>query len=143
LNIVAARGATGKNQLTLPLFLCYNDLRGKLKMSIKLILLKSGETLISDAKELVTEDQEVRGYLLKKPHKVSVDQSILLFEEETDITDNSVKVSLCSWIRLTDDDEILIRPDWVVTVVDPILNLKELYEEKVNGKSSKVPLTED
>ena len=112
-------------------------------MSIKLILLKSGETLISDAKELVTEDQEVRGYLLKKPHKVSVDQSILLFEEETDITDNSVKVSLCSWIRLTDDDEILIRPDWVVTVVDPILNLKELYEEKVNGKSSKVPLTED
>jgi hypothetical protein len=112
-------------------------------MSIKLILLKSGETLISDAKELVTECEEVRGYLLKKPYKVSVEQSILLFEEDIDSTDNSVKVGLTSWIPLTDDDEILIRPDWVVTLVDPILNLKDLYEEKVNGKSSKVSFTEE
>jgi hypothetical protein len=112
-------------------------------MSIKLILLKSGETLIADAKELVTEDQQLKGYLLKKPHKVSVEQSILLFEADNDSTDNSVKVGLTSWITLTDDDEILIRPDWVVTLVDPILNLKDLYEEKVNGKSSEVSFTEE
>jgi len=143
LNIVAAQGGNWQNPVAPPFFLCYNDLRGNLKMSIKLILLKSGETLISDAKELVTEDQQVKGYLLKKPHKVSVEQSILLFEADTDSTDNSVKVGLTSWITLTDDDEILIRPDWVVTLVDPILNLKDLYEEKVNGKSSEVSFTEE
>ena len=112
-------------------------------MSIKLILLKSGETLISDAKELVTEDKQVKGFLLKKPHKVSVEQSILLFEEGTDSNNNSIKVNLSPWITLTDDDEIVIRPDWVVTLVDPVLNLKDLYEEKVNGKNSKVSFTEE
>ena len=112
-------------------------------MSVKLILLKSGETLIADAKELVTENQEVKGYLLKNPHKVSVEQSILLFEADNDSTDNSVKVGLSPWITLTDDEEIVIRPDWVVTVVEPVLNLKDLYEEKVNGKSSEVSFTEE
>jgi len=112
-------------------------------MSIKLILLKSGETLITDAKEIITEDQQVKGYLLKKPHKVSVEQSILLFEENADSIDNSVKVGLKPWIALTNDEEIVIRPDWKVTLVEPLLNLKDLYDEKVNGKSSKVSLTED
>ena len=112
-------------------------------MSVKLILLKSGETLISDAKELITEDQQVKGYLLQKPHKVSTEQSILFLEEEEDSTGNSVKVGLSPWIILTDDDEIVVRPDWVVTIVDPVSNLKDLYEEKVNGKNSKVSFTEE
>jgi len=42
-------------------------------MTIKLTLLKSGETLISDVKELVSEDSETGNreavaYLLNKPH---------------------------------------------------------------------------
>jgi hypothetical protein len=137
------QGSDWQNPVDTPPFFCYNDLRGKLKMSVKLILLKSGETLIADAKELVTENQEVKGYLLKNPHKVSVEQSILLFEADNDSTDNSVKVGLSPWITLTDDEEIVIRPDWVVTVVEPVLNLKDLYEEKVNGKSSEVSFTEE
>ena len=40
-------------------------------MSIKLTLLKSGETLISEMKELVAEDKEqAHSYLLENPHKV-------------------------------------------------------------------------
>jgi hypothetical protein len=112
-------------------------------MSVKLILLKSGETLITDAKEIVTEDQQVKGYLLKKPHKVSVEQSILLIEEDNDSIDNSVNVGLKPWITLTDDEEIVIRPDWIVTLVEPLSNLKNLYEEKVNGKSSEMSSTEE
>ena len=37
-------------------------------MSIKLVILKSGESVITDAKELIVEDK-VCGYLFGKPHK--------------------------------------------------------------------------
>ena len=40
-------------------------------MAIKLMLLKTGETLISDAKEVV-QDEQVRGYMLEKPHYLSL-----------------------------------------------------------------------
>ena len=40
-------------------------------MSIKLTLLKSGETLISEMKELVAEkQQQAHAYLLENPHIV-------------------------------------------------------------------------
>ena len=52
-------------------------------MSIKLALLKSGEQVIADAKELVSEEK-VRGYLFTRPHKVVSTQPLLLTEEQDD-----------------------------------------------------------
>ena len=54
-------------------------------MSVKLALLKSGETLITDVKELVTEETEekerkVHGYLFVKPKKVDLASPVLLTE---------------------------------------------------------------
>jgi len=115
----------------------------KFKMSIKIALLKSGETIISDAKEIITEDNHVKGYLFNKPHKVSMEQPLLLLENEETEVENSINVGLSPWIVLTDDEEIFVRPDWVVTLVEPLLNLKDLYEEKVNGKNGKVSFTEE
>ena len=40
-------------------------------MSIKIALLKSGESVIADIKELVQEDQ-LRGYLFKQPFAVNM-----------------------------------------------------------------------
>ena len=52
-------------------------------MSIKLTLLKSGETLISEMKELVAEDTEqAHAYLLENPHKVETREKSFLTEEE-------------------------------------------------------------
>ena len=41
-------------------------------MAVKLVLLKSGETLISEAKELVSDEKQARphAYLLENPHTV-------------------------------------------------------------------------
>ena len=42
-------------------------------MSVKLLLLKSGDQIISDVKEIVRSEGETRvveGYLLTKPHKI-------------------------------------------------------------------------
>jgi len=100
-------------------------------MSIKLVLLKSGEQVIADAKELVAEEK-VRGYLLNKPQKVIAAKAMLLTEEESD--EPNVQITLSPYILLTADEDIVVATDWVVTVVDPLQTLIEMYQEKVNGK---------
>jgi hypothetical protein len=109
-------------------------------MSIKLALLKSGETIISDAKELISDDK-VCGYLFTKPHKVEARKTVLLVEENEN-AQGDLEVSLSPWIILTSDDQIPVPPDWVVTIVEPIETIKQMYEEKVNGEINQVSFTE-
>ena len=103
-------------------------------MSIKLVLLKSGEQVIADAKELVAEEK-VRGYLLNKPQKVSATRAMLLTEEES-AEDGNFQITLSPYILLTKDEDIVVSTDWVVTVVEPLESLTEMYQEKVNGQGS-------
>lgn len=109
-------------------------------MSIKLALLKSGETIISDAKELIS-DEKVCGYLFTKPHKVEVRKTMLLVEE-TENAKGDLEVSLSPWIILTSDEKIPVPPDWIVTIVEPIQNIKQMYEEKLNAENNQVSFTE-
>ena len=103
-------------------------------MSVKLIVLKSDEHVVSDAKELVDDTKSVKGYSLHKPHKVMTQTPLLLTEEQSN--DNSVEVTLSPWILLSKDEEVVIKPDWIVTVVEPLESVVKMYEEKVNGKSN-------
>ena len=103
-------------------------------MSVKLAVLKSGEQVIAEAKELVSKDEEkVRGYLFTRPHKVLTAQPMLLTEEAKD--DNSLEVTLSPWIILSADTEVVVPTDWVVTVVDPIESVVKMYQEKTDGQS--------
>jgi hypothetical protein len=131
------QGSNWQKPVDTPPFFCYNELREELKMSIKLVLLKSGETIISDAKELLVENPEtkekvVQAYLLNKPHKVSVQRDLFLTEEIQD-TGREIQVIFSSWIVLTNDENIVVPKDWVVTIVEPLKSVIEMYEEKVNG----------
>jgi hypothetical protein len=101
-------------------------------MSIKLVLLKSGEQVIADAKELVAEEK-VRGYLLNKPQKITATKPILL-TEDIGSDDANIQITLAPFILLTKDEDIVVPTDWVVTVVEPLETLIEMYQEKVNGK---------
>jgi hypothetical protein len=109
------------------------------KMSVKLSLLKSGEILISDIKELVSEDPETRkkepvAYLLNKPHRVSIRTEVLLTEEQEDEdSKREIQIGLTPWILLSADEEVTIPTDWVVTIVEPLLSVKEMYQEKIDG----------
>mgnify|MGYP001300978555 FL=1 len=103
-------------------------------MSVKLAILKSGEQVIAEAKELVAKDEEkVRGYLFTRPHKVVTSQPMLLTEEAKD--DNSLEVTLSPWIILSADTEVVVPTDWVVTIVEPIASVVKMYQEKTNGQS--------
>ena len=98
-------------------------------MSVKLAVLKSGESIISDIKELISEEKVV-GYLFENPCVVAYDNSIYLAEDANPDTPTQFQVTLTPWILFTEDTQIPVRPDWIVTVVNPAPKLKELYEER-------------
>jgi len=98
-------------------------------MTVKLTLLRSGEYLISEVKELVSgEPEKVHGYLLSKPRKVAMASPTFL-TEETNTEKSSVQVSLSSWCILAKNDEFVIPLDWIVTFMEPADRLVTMYEE--------------
>ena len=97
-------------------------------MSIKVALLKSGESVIADIKELISDDK-VCGYLFENPNVINYLEPELLVEQtET----SKMKISLIPWILITSDTKIPVRSDWVITMVEPIEDVKKIYEEKIN-----------
>ena len=104
-------------------------------MSVKLALLKSGEVLISDIKELVDDDKKVIGYLFIKPKKVDMTSPMFLSEETS--MDSSVQVSLSSWFLITDDEEFAIPKDWIVTVMNPVDRVLAMYQKYVSSEETK------
>ena len=103
-------------------------------MSIKVALLKSGESVIADIKELVSDDN-VCGYLFENPHIITYLEPELLTEQtET----GKLKVSMIPWIIITSDTKIPVRSDWVITMVEPLEDVKKMYLEKIDGKDNQV-----
>ena len=110
-------------------------------MTIKLLLLKSGEDIISDVAEMVfgeDENKRVVGYFLKKPCIVKLRDSQVLTEETEASQKSSFKVSLFPWMPLSADDTIPVSADWVVTMVEPKDQLKEMYLEDVLNYGKKI-----
>jgi hypothetical protein len=102
-------------------------------MTIKLVLLKTGETIISDVKELVS-DEKPCGYLLNDPQLVSIKKEMIGTEndDQQNVNRGEVHVSLTPWIILSIDKQIPIDFSNVVTLAEPVESLKKMYEDKVN-----------
>ena len=108
-------------------------------MSVKLLLLKSGEQVIADTKELRRKDDvpmvdKVYGYLLTQPHKVSANKPLVLTENVDE--QRNVEITLAPWILLTEDKVVTIPKEWVITIVNPIDSIVKMYQEKINGQSN-------
>ena len=97
-------------------------------MAIKLAILQGKEQVIAEIKELVDDGNPV-GYIFANPHCVYADKQYLAEENE----DRSVQITLSPWILLTADKEILVPKHQVITIVEPIDSVKEMYSEKLNG----------
>ena len=105
-------------------------------MTVILLLLKSGEQVLADTKELRRKDDvpmvdKVYGYLLSKPHRVTANKPLVLTENVDDR--RNVEITLSPWILLTEDKVITIPKEWVITIVNPIESIVKMYEEKTNG----------
>ncbi len=106
-------------------------------MTVRLLLLKSGEDIIADVKEMVVgeeENQRVVGYFLHKPCVVKMKPPTNLpeeFKENLDPQKASFQVTLFPWMPLTKDNTIPVSADWVVTMVTPTDKLNNMYIEDV------------
>jgi len=102
-------------------------------MSIRLVLLKSGEDLIADVVEMNvgdTENPRVVGYYLKKPCVVKLQEGAQVLTEE-DTPQNKYSIKIYPWMPLSKDEVIPIPTDWVVTIVNPVEQVEKMYTQEV------------
>ena len=101
-------------------------------MSIQLALLKSGEEVIADIKEIRQEETDVLvSYLFKDPYCIKIKTSQVLVEQETR---PKHELAYYKWMTLSKDSDIIVNKDWVVCITDPLDTVKNNYEEKMNGR---------
>jgi len=103
-------------------------------MTIKLLLLKSGEDMIANVKEMVFgegDDQRVVGYYLNRPCIIRMRDPNTIPELQDGEQRTGYEVSLFPWIPLSAEETIPVPSDWVVTMVEPTAKLKEMYLEDI------------
>ena len=111
-------------------------------MTIKILVLKSGEDVIADIKEMMTPDNKVMGYLLTRPCVVKLMSNAPLTAEEDDKnTEHSseMRVRMIPWVPLAKEKQIPLTSEWVVTMVTPLDKILKMYKEDVlkeNGKTN-------
>lgn len=113
-------------------------------MTVKLLLLKSGEDLIADVTEMVVgkeDDYTVIGYFLDRPCIVKMIDSGVLSDDEGVNKKAGFGVSLIPWMPLSKDERISIPADWLVTMVEPVTNLLDIYVKNIAnyGKDNQSP----
>ena len=116
-------------------------------MTIKLMLLKSGEDIISDVTEMCVgteEKKQVVGYYFDRPCVIKMRDPNLINESGSH-KQSGFQVSLFPWIPLSKEDKIPVPADWLITMVEPTVKLKEMYiEDVVNyGKNNKDTSTDE
>ena len=98
-------------------------------MNVKLIVLKSGEDIVADVQEMVVKDMVV-GYYFKFPCRVN------LYGSQSDQEGNTptpFKMQLTPWMPLSKDEVIPVPTDWVVSIVNPLDKLKDMYLKGVEN----------
>ncbi len=106
-------------------------------MSVKLVMLKSGEDIITDVKELKSEEGIV-GYYFHDPLIVKMyhpeEPTVLNEEGSSREYESMISVQFYPWIPLSEESRIPCSADWVVTIVEPVKNIKKLYQERLDGR---------
>ena len=96
-------------------------------MAIKLALLKSGEEVISDITEMITEKQVVVGYYFANPCRAILTTPEIQVDESQELDKKPVSIKLLPWLPLADEEKIPVVADWVISIVEPQSKLKDLY----------------
>ena len=98
-------------------------------MTIKVLVLKSGEDVIADVQEMMSSSDQVIGYFLNKPCVVKL---------QAKETSSDVSVRMHPWMPFAREKMIPLSTDWVVTMVTPVESIQEMYQKQVleDGKET-------
>ena len=100
-------------------------------MSIQLVLLKSGEDVIADVKELRDDKDELISYVFKDPYKIKITMPQVLMETKSK---PKHEAAFYKWMPLSKESDIIVNKDWIVCITDPIDTIKTLYEDRLNER---------
>ena len=98
-------------------------------MTIKVLVLKSGEDVIADVQEMMSSENQVMGYFLTKPCVVKL---------QAKGANSDVSVRMHPWVPFAREKMIPLSTDWVVTMVTPVESIQEMYQKQVleDGKET-------
>jgi hypothetical protein len=99
-------------------------------MTVQLVILKSGEEIISDVREIIDKDTEKQMSLVFiNPYLVSVNatETLYLTEEKTE---PYASVSFTPWIPLSKSKQYFVPHEWVVTICEPHDDILNSYLQK-------------
>lgn len=102
-------------------------------MSVKLLLLKSGEEIITEAKEIVDPNtKEPMGYHLHKPFRLDIvsNDGGIVFNNE-----RGYQVSWFPWAPLSKDKDFYLPAGHVLTAYDPLDSISEQYVQAIREEN--------
>ena len=102
-------------------------------MSIKILLLKSNEEIITEAQEIANPDSTTAiGYHLHKPFRLEIvsDEGELVFNRE-----KGYQLSWFPWAPLSKDKDFFLPADHVITAYDPLDSISEQYVQAIREEN--------
>ena len=115
-------------------------------MTIKILVLKSGEDVIADIKEMMTSDNQVMGYILTKPCVVKLMSAAPLTAEEDDDSNpegtSEVRIRMHPWAPLAKEKQVPLSTEWVVTMFSPVDKVLDMYKKQVLKENGKTDTTD-
>lgn len=98
-------------------------------MAVQLVLLKSGEEIVTDLREIVDRDTgEVVNMVFIKPVRVAVVQQGVLTENANPA--ESV-LSFAPWLSTSKNEEYFLKEEWIVTICDPTDDIHDSYIKNI------------
>ena len=108
-------------------------------MSVQLVLLKSGEELVADLREIVDrETGKSMQLVLIKPVRVAVVQQGVLAENAN--PGESV-LSFVPWLSTSKSEEYFIKEDWTVTICELTDDIRESYIKNIGVRDDSEDLS--
>tara|TARA_B100000287_G_scaffold221573_1_gene208997 strand:- start:253 stop:645 length:393 start_codon:yes stop_codon:yes gene_type:complete len=117
-------------------------------MTVKLALLKSGEDVIADIQEMMVKGKDgkdqIVGYFFRNACRATLIGRDL--EDESEGFRAPFKIRLEPWMPLSKEEKIPVVSDWIISIVEPMDQLKEMYEGGIqdyeNRKSQTISSSE-
>lgn len=108
-------------------------------MTVKVMLLRSGEDVISDAKEILDNEQKgIVAYHLSNPFVMQLQaeteesEELAVEGQEPPAPKTKYSVRYTHWAPLSKQRSFIIPADWLVTIYDPHDNIMKDYCAKNN-----------
>ena len=102
-------------------------------MSIKILLLRSNEEIITEAQEIADpETKEPVGFHLHKPFRLEIvsDEGELIFNRE-----KGYSLSWFPWAPLSKDKDFFLPAGHVITAYDPLDSIRDQYIQAIKEEN--------